>query len=314
MKNQLFINMQLKAKGFFRLQTFQDGRCTKDTGFFENLITNLGLDLIGNSTYVGSFSIPFINTKCSVGTGNTPPTFSDTQLTSFLAQSPGNIEGAQNNSYTAGPPTYWSQIWTYTFPTGSAAGNLSEVGVGVPGTLQPNLFSHALIVDGSGNPTTITVTSSEVLVVTYELRLYPDTTDNSYSFSLNGTITESGIYRPGSISAVPNFARDVSNRGTGSTIFFLCNGAIQPITGFPANFEFAGTGRTGTSLSTNSYIAGTYFRQYTATFGTTAARGTIITLALTTNLGAWQFSVSPSIAFTTGFSLQVSFSISWTRF
>ena len=39
------------------------------------------------------------------------------------------------------------------------------------------LFSRALIRDGAGNPTTLTVTAIDILTVTYQLRLYRPTTD-----------------------------------------------------------------------------------------------------------------------------------------
>src|SRR5690348_10025514 len=207
--NKAIVNLKHKTRGFFRLQVYDsEGNCTKDTGFFENLITNQGLNQMGNSPYTGSFGLKYINTHSSVGTGTTPPTFADTQLTSFLAQWPTTTtgyEGSSSSSYTAGPPPYWSQIWKYTYATGTAAGNLSEVGVGVfiSGDTQPRLFSHALILDGGGSPTTITVLSTEVLVLTYELRVYPDTTDNPYSFFLNGTISESGIYRVSMLNTIP---------------------------------------------------------------------------------------------------------------
>lgn len=319
-------NLRFKARGFFRLQTFtEDGVETQDTGFFENLITNQGLDQVGLSPYVGAGGARYINTYSAVGTGTTPPAFTDTQLTSFLAQYPTSVgagqEGSNTSSYNAGPPTYWSQIWQYTYPTGAAAGNLSEVGVGVfvAGDTQPELFSHALIVDGGGSPTTITVTSSQILILTYELRLYPTTTDTSYSFTLTdstgGSVTESGIFRPSDITIVPFYYRDMSDSIGTDVQFLMYTGSIGPTTGVPSGSSFnAASGSGYGGVSGAAYVPGTYYKSFTASINTTAPRNTYNCIVVKTDWGNWQFSVSPGIALTAGLSAQFVFNVSWARY
>src|SRR5699024_10490997 len=71
------------------------------------------------------------------------------------------------------------------FGKGDAAGNLSKVAIGKSST---DMFAIALIKDGSGNPTTITVTSIEFLTVTYQWRVYYDLT-----WSQDNTFTVDGV-------------------------------------------------------------------------------------------------------------------------
>jgi hypothetical protein len=72
----------------------------------------------------------------------------------------------------------------YRFAPPAAAGNISEVGVGW-GT-SSGLFSRALVLDGNGAPTSVTVLSSEYLEVTYEFRLYPMVDDQTGVVTLDG--------------------------------------------------------------------------------------------------------------------------------
>ncbi len=87
---------------------------------------------------------------CMVGSGNAAPAETDTALQARASTS--NINVQSNNSNVS--PRYGWRRRTFRFAAGAAAGNLSEVGVGWTTTA---VFSRALILDGSGNPTTITV-------------------------------------------------------------------------------------------------------------------------------------------------------------
>lgn len=184
-----FVPPSKKLRGFYtvtrrKVNTLEE---VQTVGPFENLITNYGLNLIGTTS-------PYY---VAVGTGTASPSVSDTQLQSELAYAPVSLN--QLFVQADWPTTqYCSYSATARFAAGTATGNLSEVCVGdlQYDTINMKYFiatySRARIVDGSGNPTTITVLPDEVLDVTYELRhyLYPweDSSDD-----VDTTLTLSGI-------------------------------------------------------------------------------------------------------------------------
>lgn len=200
-----------RMAGRYKLKVMRpDGSVRIETDWFDNLITNNGLDQIVNVPG-GAYSIKYLFINCFVGTGSATPMFTDGSLQAYLATGP--AFSSISPVYVAGPPSYWYVRYVYRFPTGAAAGNLSEVATGHTPT---NMFSRALIVDGGGTPTTITVLSDEILDVTYEFRVYIPTGDATFSFVLNGvsqTVT-SRVYNkdtPGQIHLGIHTAGDVGN-------------------------------------------------------------------------------------------------------
>ena len=142
----------------------------QQVGPFSNLITDYGLNLVGTTAgWAG----------CFVGTNSTPPSVSNPTLGSYLNHTSSTVEDGWPTSVTrGGSPDYWvTSSATYRFAAGAATGNITEVGMGyannVPVAINHRLFSHALTVDGAGNPVTITVLADEILDVTYSLRYYP---------------------------------------------------------------------------------------------------------------------------------------------
>jgi hypothetical protein len=146
--------------------------------WFPNLITNAGLDLLGTT------GLTYVTTYCRVGSGNTAPANTDTALVSQVAAS-NTVQGAAVTGVNRSGAFYSFRRSTIRFTAGTATGTLAEVGVSA--TVSGSLFSRALILDGGGSPTTITVLADEVLDVTYELRVYPTLTDAT------GTVTIAGV-------------------------------------------------------------------------------------------------------------------------
>lgn len=172
------LNMHASAEGYYTLQRVkEDGTVVETLGPFKNLITDQGLNGLGNVTDAGKlFNVSY----CFVGSSNTPPANSNVSLGNQIASIAGGVRlnptGVQDGSdYVV------SASYVYSFPAGRATGNLSEIGVGSaslnggdgrPGAPPNYLFSRALIVDGSGNPTTITILADEILNVTYTIKWY----------------------------------------------------------------------------------------------------------------------------------------------
>ena len=323
-KPSLDLKLDVQMKGRYKLQILrEDGSCRFESDWFDNLITNQGLDQIGfNASPMNApFGAGYLNSVCSLGTSTTTPQYTDTQLGAYgCASSPQNsgVWGA-TTAYNAGTTPYWSAIWTYTFSTGVATGTWSEIGVGNwyhSADTQPELFSHALIVSG-GSPTTITVLSSESLIVTYELDYYINTTTNSYSMVIS-TVTYSGSYLRANITAAPQLflGCGLSEFGNTSTYLNYYNGTIGTITGQPS-----GSGSSGPNNSTSGqptpYTAGTYYNTFSnnVNIGQGNLSGGITAIEIVhSSQGSWQFSVSPAIPKTSSYQLTINYSISWARY
>lgn len=314
------VDIKNKMQGYFRLCVKHEDGTEDDTGWFPNLITNQGMDWIGSPppNYNVSYGQQYIGTHCGVGTGTTAPAFTDTQLTSFLAMYPAtsssNVVGFSSTAYVTGPPAYWSGIRTYNFAIGAVVGNIAEVGIGNTASTdtQPQLFTHALILVG-GSPGTITVTSSDALVVYHEMRLYLDLTTNAYSFSISG-VSYTGNYLRSIVTTIPNFALNVYydiNYGV-KGYFAGYNGVVGTVTGSPTGSKYQVQGQT----TKGTYTAGTYTLGMTCTINLSQINlsGGISAYTIETNHGTYQFSVSPAIPKTSLYTLTMNWNVSWARY
>lgn len=219
----------------------------EESPWFNNIITNQGLDYIGETSYLYG---------CRVGAGSATPLATDTALQSSVAATATVVD--TTTTYSSSSP-YWSAaIRTWRFAVGDAAGNLSEVGIFATDDAN-SCGSRALILDEFGDPTTITVLSNEILDVTYEARTYmleDDITgsatigDDDYNWTLRGALAAGG-------GQFGLFFYGASGAG-GLT---PCSGNIGTVTGEP-------TGQGAQVLGTvNSYVTGTYNRSQVFTFG-----------------------------------------------
>lgn len=309
--------VRYELEGRYKVQVVRPDGSVRQEVEFDNLITNTGLDFIANPP-----SFPAVGGSgrnvfgyCYLGTGTTTPAYTDTKLGAFGTAQSINGQTSYTDTYVAGSPTIWQYAITITFSAGVATGTWSEIGVGPVGaataTTEPTgayLFSHALIVDGVGSPTTISVLSSEQLVVVYTLQLYITNTDVTYTPFLINTTSTSGTLRPSSINSVNSVlpTTGVINQ----TTFSIYSGAtLGSITGVP----------TGTSLGSNnstagSYIPGTYTITQSATWPASGSLvGTWNSLVSNSNMGNYQFTVSPAIVIGAGASFSLTISASWAR-
>lgn len=177
------MNIESQTRGEYTIKKYSStGEIIQTVGPFDNLITNSGLDAIGQGG--GRYS-----QYAMVGTGTVTPAVTDTELSAFKAATQLTQDTSSSNS---GAPDYIGQYSrTFRFTPGQATGNLTEVGVGYLESVPPDMYyyrtcSRALITDSSGNPVTITVLSDEYLDVTYTLYLYPPKTDYLSSVDISG--------------------------------------------------------------------------------------------------------------------------------
>lgn len=159
----------------------EDGTVRKETDRFFNTVTDIGLARMGTISGASDWG-----TYCFVGSGNTPPTFADTTVQAFVAQTT-TVQTSVDSSNKTTAPYYAALTKTFRFPLGAAAGNLTEIGIGWLTGVNPNYvrncWNRALIKDAGGNPTTLVILSDEFLDVTVEFRVYPQTSvSGSFSF------------------------------------------------------------------------------------------------------------------------------------
>ncbi|MES2704843.1 MAG: hypothetical protein V4649_19565 [Bacteroidota bacterium] len=291
-----------------------EGHITKETGWFENLITNNGLDLIITSP-APVFQIKSFIPGCYVGTGSAAPAFTDTTLQAYLAGA-GQYGADTDHITVTGPPLYWTRTRHYRFGTGVAAGNLSEVGVGSDFN---NLFSRALIKDAFGVPTTITVLADEVLDVSYTLRVYPPVTDSTFNMVVNGSnvsVTARGFALNGPGLVIDAIASNSPFRQppalnayhTGTTL-----GNVYTGVGFNG-VEYGGNGGQPDYTAQPPYISGTYYCEGICSFGLPKAAGSNSLWILEWPQGRYQFKVATPIVKTGVQSMDISYRISWGRY
>jgi hypothetical protein len=172
--------------GRYKLEVYRKGILIEQTPWFDNLITDEGLDYIG-----GSYSTV---ARCVVGTGNTTPTYADRTLVNQVAVSNSHVRvggAVEHFVNTSNPDLYYTySIVRYGFAIGAVVGSIAEVGIGQ----NDPLFSRSLIKDEAGNPSTLTLTAADQLFVLYEHRLYTPTADTAISFEANG-VTQTGTRR-----------------------------------------------------------------------------------------------------------------------
>lgn len=324
------ISLQARVSGRLRVQLLTaEGEVRVDSGWFKNLITNQGLDWFGSFAYTtyngnGYATLPGM---CTVGTGNTTPSFTDTALVAPLGISnawlnpPGTTSPQYSQSYVVGPPDYISAVGTHTFTLGSIVGNIAEIGLGVQATTGAttlSLFSRALIVDGGGSPTTIAVTSADQLVVTYELRMYLDLTDTAYSVTISGTGYSGVVRRAKSTTSNATVVVPIDNPNPGlvgysSPSITFYNGTIGAVTSIPSGTASS----TYSNAPQPSYTSGTYTKSYTFSFATGDANisgGISAFIFQIATFGYWQFSVSPAISKDATKTMTLQIAVSWARY
>lgn len=218
----MIIPIVSECEGFFIGETFGGERGHITHPISTNMILDSGIRKLLNSD---------INVLqyISVGTGNSPPTASQTMLDSRLATT--NRKAAYEYKYVPiadAPEAYGQTMFSCQFDRGVAAGNLTEVAVGWTADGTEN-WSRSLFKDSASAPTAITVKSDEFFRVTYILKRYvpipwvgsmtydddglPATTEVTVSPGVNTSINGNG-------SAGNRRHVHVANAGSGAVASF----------------------------------------------------------------------------------------------
>ncbi len=279
---------------------------TRETEWFKNIVLDAGLNQMPVGTWID---------RVRVGSGNSTPVASQTQLDNTIASTTTVLSGSGSVSkQTTTSPYYAAAKQTYRFAEGVAAGNISEVGCGWGSGL--DLWNRALVKDLNGDPTTITVLSDEFLDVIVEVRYYP-TQSFSGSFNLlnkTGQIASSHTY-----TGLPQFAETVTvsftkvagnrlqvfsggmNNETTSPSLSSLLGYVNSISTYPSPKTLTCTGALPLTTANGSIkTAIQYFN--------------IISSYTSGNGSAYKFEISPPIVKTDQMVLSFTLSISWDRY
>lgn len=269
-----------------------DGRIRKELDF-KNMILNSGLDqLCSNGGQVGQAIV--------VGSGNTAPAATQTQLDTLVATQSSGSSPFYTSAAEASAPYFSTSTVTRQFATGAAAGNLTEIGLcnGANQTTNP-LFSRALILDGGGAPTTLTVLSDEILIATHYCRQYVPTSDVTGSITISGTTYNYTIRAAECTATNTGFKKvldqtGLTNRQGGDAGFSASTQTLGTITGIPAGTPSSVV--TG-DFVVGSYTSGNYYRDITLNcpIGKMNSAGGIGSIVINTTRGSYQMSFSPVI-------------------
>lgn len=156
---------------------------------FRNVITNAGLDWIGNipGNYQGVV-ISFGSNAgwLGVGTGTTEPSVTDIALAAQVTRTNSQGNPAIGDSQGVGPDNdyFWYKTTKVLLP-GVGTGNLTEVGL-FNGSGTATMWCRQLFRDSLGTPITIVKTVDDELRVTYEFRIYPMKVSNVSTFTIKG--------------------------------------------------------------------------------------------------------------------------------
>lgn len=292
---------ELQLGGRYRLiATRPDGSTRVVADWFDNLVLDNGLNRIGTGAIMGT---------AVVGSGSTAPANGESTLVALVAStttSTGDVKGtdlANNFAYMRS---------TYRFASGTAAGNLAEVGVGWDSN---NLFSRTLIRDGGGDPTTVTILAGETLDLVYEIRVYWPTSDNVANINIGGTNY-----------TVTVRASDVDQWANGTDMFALLAGngvanGIQDALAYNGGTLGAITdgpggsfiGRPGTAALEGSYANNSFERTAKLIAGLSDVTQSISAFNLITPLGMFKMGFSPAIPKTSSNILTINFKLTWAR-
>lgn len=315
MKN-IPVDQTVQLKGEFTLikTDATTGEVTQTVGPFSNLITNIGLDHIGQGG-----SIVF---RAYVGTGTVEPAATDVTMSSFLVASAST--SVLTNVVAASSPDWIAKgASSHTFPAGTISNNITEVGSGWAATPLNSLFSRELIRDSAGNPIAITVLPTEILTVVYALSVKIPQEDVTGIFTL-GTVdynytvraAQAGGWRVGGAGTAPLVGPRMANCRTGAAV-------LGGIGGTPSGGSDVPIGSNTTAYAP-PYSVGTYTNVTTTNFGLSAFNTPtgIVTTEGPTSAGSdfssiharFQMKFDPPLPKTSLITMSFTWRITWARY
>src|SRR5690606_21768174 len=313
----------VRLGGRFRAVVSKDAECNQvieDTGFFDNLITNTGMNRVGEVTTNTNNTATAFGNLCGrfvVGSGSAAPQFTDTALQNPVAFASANpVLDNESSNYERG----WYEITVrHQFGQGQAAGNLSEIGIQHTSASGP-LWSRALILDGQGSPTTITVLPDDFLTCYYTLRIMIPKEDAVFNIDVD--YDEDGIGRTFVTGRPLNADSSLFFDGWGlqtASLSAVGGGGLQFYTGGLAvptatNPLGSAIGSQTTDFSVVPYVTDSFERYIPRTNSLNEHNSQELrTARLAALMGYWQIEFNPPLQKDNTQTMQVTFGYSWAR-
>ena len=296
--------MNLGFSGRYRLEKWRHGTLIEQTPWFDNLITDAGLNSFGTG-----FSTP----RVYLGDGAGAPAAGDTGLSGTLIAER-TLGLFTSSSSVSVEPYYHAILYTTAFLVGAVVGTVSEIGIG-RGLPIDLLFSRSLVYGVDGGLTSVTYTGADQAVVHYELRQYPVIDDLETEITIN-SVVRSVVARPARLGASGLWVCSVgqSIRAYSSSTTFLAGraytGAIDDIFGFPT-----GSTADGDRVIDATYVAGSLKRETSCIWDPDTMAGTFPSF-MTGYYGGGQcqFSIDPPIVKTDRQLLRLDYECRWGRY
>lgn len=300
------LNLHLGLSGEYRCRVYKSksGVMVQDTGWFDNLILDSGLDEIGVQV---ANTIPRHTEYIVVGSGSTAPAVGDLQLESEVARTAAATSSPSVSIDTV--DRFATLQRSASFLSGSAAGNLSEVGASRYSSAGAgNLFSRSLIKDSEGSPTTITVASDEDLVVDYRYRIKQPTG------GFAGSVPDSSLTYTGDIVGAngTSWWGGTNEKWTVTSTYttFIAETALRGITDSPDS----GASNRVASITYDSYVGGSFQMGIELFWDTDSANNANQLLFISNNMCTFQVLFSDPITKTNVDTLRVGYTLSWGRY
>lgn len=248
-----------------------------------------------------------------VGTAGTPlPSAADNALQQWVASSD-NIQESLTFCETSAPYFATKQLrWRYD--AGTTAGNLAETSASLGLLSSDQAISRGLIVNPqTGVPTTVSPLPDEILDVTYQMRYYPPTGDQTGSVTLDGN-SYNYIIRAANVTSPSSWAQYIGQEVgavAGTDKWVAYSGDISAdITGQPSGT----TAQCDNSNQTEeAYSVGSFQRTCVCNTGPNGWNvvGGIKSLLMQTTLGQYQMSFDPVVPKTTGKLMGIGLTVGW---
>jgi len=310
---------KLGLSGEYRLMTrkSKSGILVEDTGWFPNLITDSGLDFFANTSGNGAVSY------LAVGSGNTPPSVTDTSLVSQIAQINARTSSTVFSANINVEERCWEGTFTATFANGAAEGVISEVGA--KGGSNLNVSSRALVRDSMGNPTSIVVLDDEDLVLQYKVKVHQPTQD--FEFTVSGRNVLARACMIDTLNSTANYLGWAGGLGTNAHLSFqhdtsAASGTSQRFNGFTGGIGAVNSAPSGTRLAISStdsaildpYTPGSHQRTARRTVGTNLWNGVEIrSIVWNAGIAVFQAEFETPITKTNLQTLRFGIGASWGR-
>ena len=277
--------------------------------WFPNLITDAGLDLMARDAWLFA---------CHVGSGSAAPAVSDTRLQSRMAST---YKTFDSQNATVIDRRYGFMRKTFRFDAGTVNGNVTELGIANKVEAdQYTLFSRALVLDGNGQPTSITVLADEVLDVTYELRLYAPTSDGSGDATFaNSKSVHHWSSRACDLSSTNTPWNVLLGSAFDVSTFSACWGGKARADNTLLEMKESVLGgaqySAATKVERQAYTAGSHVLAFVMSWDLDQGNfdGGLGWVGLSGSFGAYQWAFTPKIPKTASQRLSLTMEIAWSR-